>query len=265
MPSVVEYNGKKYIVLGNIRMKNGSFLIALNNKELISVDCSTIENYLKNTNFDIKKSTVLENTFITFIKNRLQDLLNKGLISNYSDINKASVSINNYINANKQLLDNLGNYNDVNNENLLKYFQNVMSQNEYFAEKEKSDNLSFLPDYDEQAVTLVLQSQSKNLDLDKFINKYFDDFNLEQIELLLSGYKISDYQIKRLENKKQILNTNAESNVTKFASRGKTKTFALPGIKESKEAAFIDTLLLSFTVGIFCGIYLMYFILTIMS
>ena len=31
------------------------------------------------------------------------------------------------------------------------------------------------------------------------------------------------------------------------------------------QAAFVDTLLISFTVGTICGVYLMYFVLTIMS
>ena len=40
---------------------------------------------------------------------------------------------------------------------------------------------------------------------------------------------------------------------------------SLLALDKNKESAFVDTLLLSFTVGTICGVYLMYFILTIMS
>lgn len=269
MPSVVEYNGKKYIVLGNINMKNGRFLIAINNNDIISVDCSTIDSYLKASGFEIKKPTSGEVFFMTFLKNKIQEKFNNGEIVNYSEINKACNDINKYINENPRLLDNLNQLNDqvinTNMQSLLNYLNSEMSGNQYFKENIKEDDLDSLPEYDEQAVTIILSTpRSTNFDVDKFIKKYLNNFTLEQINLLLTSFNIKESQVKILEERKNNLKTNLGTSSSK-ANLGKRKTFALPGIKENKEAAFIDTLLLSFTVGIFCGIYLMYFVLTIMS
>ena len=183
--------------------------------------------------------------------------------------------INIYINNHPQLLkvmqqlDTNSQINQNNVSEVLKYFENIMNGNQYFAKKQEqlveNNQLNTLPDYDEQSVTARLSmKQNDGFDINLFIQKYLNDFNTEQIDLILQGYKLNEQQINLLKDRKQSKTESTESQ-TKSNVRNKTKRLALPAFKTDKEAAFVDTLLLSFTVGIFCGIYLMYFVLTIMS
>lgn len=273
MPGAVNYKGQMYKTVGSIKMNNGAFLVAINNNQLISVDFLTILNSLKNINFEIKKPTSIEIIFMRFIQEKLQQKINSNQLKNYNDINRAISDINMYINTNQELLSELvkldnNKFTTSSFTSIKNHFEQLMSNNEYFktTKDDNSFNLNNLPEYDEQAVTIILSNaQISNFDIDMFINKYFYDFNQYQISLLLNNFKLQDEQIKRLNERKDSFNSNSDDNTNTKSNIGKTKTFALPGIKESKEAAFVDTLLLSFTVGILCGIYLMYFILTIMS
>lgn len=138
------------------------------------------------------------------------------------------------------------------------------------------------PEYDEQTVTDILQIQAAtprtNFDVEQFVKQYFNSLTSKQIDLLLNNFRLNENLIVMLKQRKgtmQVLNslenaeirkntTNEPINVSNVVE--KRKRFSLLGEKDSnKKAAFVDTLLLSFTVGTLCGVYLMYFILTIMS
>lgn len=268
LPKAISYNNIIYKTVGMIKMNDGAFLIAKNENKLINFDFTRLANLLSNLKIEIKKPSIIENNFMIFIQNKIQDKINNGELNSDIEINYAFTDINRYINTTQGLLINLkniGSQSNLNNESLNNYFDNLMSGNKYFKKTTPKDDLATLPKYDEQLVTTILSTpQSANFDIDKFIKKYYNNFNLEQIDLLLTKFQLHESQIKNLEDKKNSLISDTTNSNLK-SSLGKRKTFALPGIKESKEAAFIDTLLLSFTVGIFCGIYLMYFVLTIMS
>lgn len=139
-------------------------------------------------------------------------------------------------------------------------------------------------EYDEQTVTDILQLQaatpSANFNVEKLVNKYFEHLTTKQIDILLNNFKLNENLVVLLKQRKgtiQVFNSlqnaeleqnnsieNEQQNISNVVE--KRKRFTLLGEKNSnKKAAFVDTLLLSFTIGTLCGVYLMYFILTIMS
>ena len=257
LPRAINYNNKIYNTIGMIKLNDGAFLICKNGNELINFDFTRISSLLSNLKIEIKQPTEIEYKFMIYIQNNIQEKISNNELKNDIEINYAFADINRYVNLTNGLLQSLKNIDG--NINLLEYFDNLMKDNQYFKRKEIN-----YPEYNEQAVTMILTTAQQNFDIDKFIDLYLNNFNLEQINLLLSNYSLNEKQVKLLNERKNELTVNTNNSNSK-ANLGKRKTFALPGIKENKEAAFIDTLLLSFTVGIFCGIYLMYFVLTIMS
>lgn len=263
LPKAINYNNVIFNKIGMIKMNDGAFLVAVNNNKLINFSFTQIPGLITGLKFEVKNPTQVEYDFMNFIQNKIQDKIDNGEFSNINEIDVAFKDINKYINTAPGLLNILK---QLPGNDFEEYFIKLMSNNKYFKEEENQKKLEEYPQYDENAVTMILTSQQPNLDVDKFVNEYFNDFNIEQIDLLLTNYNLDENKIKSLNERKNILNENISSQErNKKNTRAKTKVFALPHIKESKEAAFIDTLLLSFTVGILCGIYLTYFILTIMS
>jgi len=254
LPRAINYNNKIYNTIGMIKLNDGAFLIGKNESQLINFDFTRIASLLPNLKIEIKQPTDIEYRFMLYIQNKIQEKINSGELKNNKEIYDAFTDINRYINTTNGLLESLKNTNNVS----LEYFNSLMNGNQYFKQEVK------YPEYNEQAVTMILTNPQSNFDIDKFVELYLNEFNLEQINLLLTKFNLNENQIKLLNERKNGLTVNTNNSNSK-ANLGKRKSFALPGFKESKESAFIDTLLLSFTVGIFCGIYLMYFVLTIMS
>lgn len=256
LPRAINYNNKIYNTIGMIKLNEGAFLVCKKDDELINFDFTKISGLLSNIKIQIKQPSMIEFEFMNFIQNKIQEKINNKDFKTDVDINYAFTDINRYINTTNGILVSLQNV--QNNVDLNQYFSNLMRENKYFKQKEN------YPEYNEQVATMILTNPQPNFDVEKFVNLYFYQFNIEQINLLLSNFQLNEFQMKRLEKRKNELTINTNNSNSK-SNLGKRKTFALPGIKENKEAAFIDTLLLSFTVGIMCGIYLMYFVLTIMS
>ena len=133
----------------------------------------------------------------------------------------------------------------------------VLTMNQNIEEVTQPENNSpiIYPPYDEVTVTLLLFKGQDNLDVNQFLNQYLNDLTVEQIDFLINNYVLTTEQITSLNNQKkakQITNSQVE----------KPKTMIL---KKTDKAAFIDSLLLSFIVGLVWGIYLTFLIIIILS
>ena len=229
MTNAVNINGQKYIILGQIKINQSCFIVAINrNKQLISFDASRLyKEYSQAAVEDIK--------YINIIQNKISQEINVN--TTFEDIYKRVITI----------------ANDINNRVI-----NEVTLNNYFMPKVE------YPAYDEQAVSVILANKrGTDFDIKSFIDAYMYDFTQEQIKMILENYNVSDEQ--RIILSQRVAADTANANTNGKTNPGKRKTLSLPAFKENKEAAFVDTLLLTFTVGTICGIYLMYLILTIMS
>ena len=115
------------------------------------------------------------------------------------------------------------------------------------------------PPYNEEVVTQYLVANKSNkINIDAFIDKYLYDFSVTQIEYLLNNYPLTQDQITKLNSQKSSKFTLEQSSMTKEKPKVLVK-------KKDDKAAFVDTLLLSFIVGLVSGMYLVFLILIIMS
>ena len=117
------------------------------------------------------------------------------------------------------------------------------------------------PPYDEVTVTLLLFKGPDNLDVDLFINQYLNYLTVKQIDLLISNYILTPEQMNKLTEQRSIKEM-AEKQVEDVKQKEKPKTFVL---KKNDKAAFVDSLLLSFVVGLVWGIYLTFLIILLLS
>ena len=125
----------------------------------------------------------------------------------------------------------------------------------------QKNNASY-PPYNEEVVTQYLMTnRSNNIDITTFIDKYLNDFSVEQIDYLLNNYSLTDEYINKLNNQKSKKNIVEEENQRQL-EKPKAKVFTL---NNKPKAAYVDTLLLSFIVGLVAGMYLIVLILFIMS
>lgn len=124
------------------------------------------------------------------------------------------------------------------------------------------------PPYDDEVVTqFLIVNRDKNIDMDIFLNKYLFDLSISQINYILDNYPVNQNQFDML-NAQKISKQNEDVKElvleeSKQMEKPKVKVLTLPN--NGRTAAFIDTLLLSFIVGIVSGIYLTLLILTILS
>lgn len=119
------------------------------------------------------------------------------------------------------------------------------------------------PTYDEETVTQYL-IVNRNKNIDKFIKHYLKHFSIQQIDYILCNYQLTQDQITMLNEQKQILLSLKEEKEQKQKEKPKTKVLTL-NPQKTPNAAFVDTLLLSFIVGLVSGMYLVFLILIIMS
>lgn len=117
------------------------------------------------------------------------------------------------------------------------------------------------PPYDEVTVTLLLFKGPDNLDVDLFINQYLNYLTVKQIDLLISNYILTPEQMNKL-TEQRTLKEMAEKQVEDVKQMEKPKTLVL---KKNDKAAFVDSLLLSFVVGLVWGIYLTFLIILLLS
>lgn len=373
LPKMVNLNGNIYNTVGMVKLNNGAFLVAVNENVLANFDFTQIPGLSSLPQFQIKKPTSVEYVFINYIQSVLQDKLNRGEITS-SDLMKIVSSVNSYVNKHAELLSNMSELDNKDNmveaqkENLLGYFEDEMSKNEYFqkpvtneiindfepivieqlpveetidfsypvlepvqpeqslepmVQLEETSNVALdaqepveptmpefnfevssvepvmetaktmpefnfempavepalgnttventIPEYNKETVDMVLnQPVDPSFDVTSFVSEYFDNFTLEQINMLLSGKFMINPQhqimLKQRKDTMEIYNSLQASEMKKAEEvtkeQNKRKRFVRK--EKSNQAAFVDTLLLSFTVGTICGVYLMYFVLTIM-
>lgn len=130
--------------------------------------------------------------------------------------------------------------------------------------EEKEEDTTFkviYPPYDEVTVTLLLFKGPDNLDVDLFINQYLNYLTVKQIDLLISNYILTPEQMNKLTEQRSIKEM-AEKQVEDVKQKEKPKTLVL---KKNDKAAFVDSLLLSFVVGLVWGIYLTFLIILLLS
>ena len=130
-------------------------------------------------------------------------------------------------------------------------------------EEKEEDTTSkvIYPPYDEVTVTLLLFKGPDNLDVDLFINQYLNYLTVKQIDLLISNYILTPEQMNKLTEQRSIKEM-AEKQVEDVKQKEKPKTLVL---KKNDKAAFVDSLLLSFVVGLVWGIYLTFLIILLLS
>ena len=181
-------------------------------------------------------------------------VLNNSLTStliNQSDLGKDNVLFNNQENIIYNQTDNKVLTVDKNLE-IKEVSEEVTSQ------EKPSQNY---PPYDEVTVTLLLFKGQENLDVDSLINQYLNELTIKQIDLLMNNFNLTSEQINKL-TKQRTIKQGYEKNITETKQLEKPKTLVL---KKTDKAAFIDSLLLSFIVGLVWGIYLTFLIILIMS
>lgn len=117
------------------------------------------------------------------------------------------------------------------------------------------------PPYDELVVTQLLIKGKNNLDVELFINQYLYDLTVKQIDFLMNNYLLTPEQMTKL-NDQRVAKEITERQDETIKKVEKPKTLVL---EKSNKAAFIDSLLLSFVVGLVWGIYLTFLIIIILS
>ena len=130
-------------------------------------------------------------------------------------------------------------------------------------EEKEEDTTSkvIYPPYDEVTVTLLLFKGPDNLDVDLFINQYLNYLTVKQIDLLISNYILTPEQMNKLTEQRSIKEMS-EKQVEDVQQMEKPKTLVL---KKNDKAAFVDSLFLSFVVGLVWGIYLTFLIILLLS
>ena len=118
------------------------------------------------------------------------------------------------------------------------------------------------PAYNEEAVDqYLIINRANKINLDAFINKYLYDLTPKQIDYLLNNYPLTQDQIDKLNAQKSTKIVLVEEQKEFQKEKPKTKVLTL----NNKKSAFVDTLLLSFVVGLVSGMYLVLLVIMIMS
>lgn len=118
------------------------------------------------------------------------------------------------------------------------------------------------PAYNEEAVDqYLIINRANKINLDAFINKYLYDLTPKQIDYLLNNYPLTQDQVDKLNAQKSTKIALVEEQKEFQKEKPKTKVLTL----NNKKSAFVDTLLLSFVVGLVSGMYLVLLVIMIMS
>ncbi len=124
------------------------------------------------------------------------------------------------------------------------------------------------PAYNEETVDqYLIISRTDKINLDAFINKYLYDLTPKQIDYLLNNYSLTQEQVDKLNAQRSTKIALVEEQTPSQLSivkKPKTKVLTFNN-SYNKKAAFVDTLLLSFVVGLVSGMYLVLLVIMIMS
>lgn len=295
LPSRIIYRGKLFETIGFIKLNNGSFLILQNDEEVIGLDLKKT-NLKLNLKFEIKDATKVEVVFIDYIVEALKNNIKNNAYQNKDELKMSISDLNRYINNNSELLNNMEQLDfkddvvDRTMPGLLAYFDETMKESSLKATslanfkiegkdyvRNESGNFKLM-DNNENAVEQVVEEPRIDQNIS---NQTQDTISTVQTETLDTALKTEEPQVEKPQTEQivepqnylanEYVNSVAtyveptlESNELKNElEKPKVKTFSLND--NNKKAAFVDTLLLSFVVGLVSGMYLVLLVIMIMS
>lgn len=144
----------------------------------------------------------------------------------------------------------------------------IISEVNEFTHTEYNDSITLIneqpseieyPPYNEDIVTqYLIANKSNKTNINDFIERYLCNFSIDQIDYLLKNYSLTKDQIVKL-------NTQRSSKLNLNQIKVQKENPKILVKKKDDKAAFVDTLLLSFIIGLMSGMYLVFLILIIMS
>lgn len=293
LPSRIIYMGKIFETIGFIKLNNGSFLILQNDEEVIGLDLKKTSLKL-NLKFEIKEATKVEVVFIEYIVEALKNNIKNNAYQNKDELKISISELNRYINNNSELLNNMKQLDfkddvvDRTMLGLLSYFDETMKESSLKATslanfkikdyvRNESGNFKLM-DNNENAVEQVVEAPRIDQNVS---NQTQDTISTVQTETLDTALKTEEPQVEKPQTEQIVEPQNYLANeyVNSVATyveptlesneleneleKPKVKTFSLND--NNKKAAFVDTLLLSFVVGLVSGMYLVLLVIMIMS
>ncbi len=285
LPSKIIYKGNIFDTIGLIKLNNGSFIILKNQDEIISLDLSKIEGLALNLKFEVKEATKVEVVLIEYIMSVLRNSINLGEYKNIQQLLDDISAINRYINSHKDLLINMKELDfkdDVVNKNilnLLEYFDEVMAKTplnleaitsfqiegkNYVRAKNENGVVRIMLDvYDNSNQILEHQDLlTENTEIEMPTAKESNEPAIASPEIsakqtfLVSEPPVAEEIIEETEPIFQDSDKTGGENLSNLENLVKEK---------NSKAAFVDSLLLSFIVGLISGIYATFLIIIILS
>ena len=293
---------KEFETIGFIKLNNGSFLFLKNENDIIALDLKKI-NLNLDLKFEIKEATKVERVLIDYIvvaikNNSYQN--NEELKTIIAFVNRY-INTNQELLNNMRQLDYKDDVVDKTMVNLLAYFDDAMKDSNLKLNsvldfnfdgkdyvRDESGNFKLL-DNNENVAEQVVAAPS----IDQSVsNQTQDTIPTMQTETLDTTLKVEEPQVEKpqteqvvgldttiltheLPNEQTTENTSLNEYVNPVDTyveptlesneieKPKVKTFSLNN--NNGKAAFVDTLLLSFIVGLVSGMYLVFLIILIMS
>lgn len=293
LPSRIIYMGKIFETIGFIKLNNGSFLILQNDEEVIGLDLKKTSLKL-NLKFEIKEATKVEVVFIEYIVEALKNNIKNNAYQNKDELKISISELNRYINNNSELLNNMKQLDfkddvvDRTMPGLLSYFDETMKESSLKATslanfkikdyvRNESGNFKLM-DNNENAVEQVVEAPRIDQNVS---NQTQDTISTVQTETLDTALKAEEPQVDKSQTEQIVepqnylaneyvnsVDTYVEPTVestleSNELEKPKVKTFSLND--NNRKAAFVDTLLLSFVVGLVSGMYLVLLVIMIMS
>lgn len=293
LPSRIIYMGKIFETIGFIKLNNGSFLILQNDEEVIGLDLKKTSLKL-NLKFEIKEATKVEVVFIEYIVEALKNNIKNNAYQNKDELKISISELNRYINNNSELLNNMKQLDfkddvvDRTMLGLLSYFDETMKESSLKATslanfkikdyvRNESGNFKLM-DNNENAVEQVVEAPRIDQNVS---NQTQDTISTVQTETLDTALKAEEPQVDKSQTEQIVepqnylaneyvnsVDTYVEPTVestleSNELEKPKVKTFSLND--NNRKAAFVDTLLLSFVVGLVSGMYLVLLVIMIMS
>lgn len=293
LPSRIIYRGKLFETIGFIKLNNGSFLILQNDEEVIGLDLKKT-NLKLNLKFEIKEATKVEVVFIEYIVEALKNNIKNNAYQNKDELKISISELNRYINNNSELLNNMKQLDfkddvvDRTMLGLLSYFDETMKESSLKATslanfkikdyvRNESGNFKLM-DNNENAVEQVVEAPRIDQNVS---NQTQDTISTVQTETLDTALKAEEPQVDKSQTEQIVepqnylaneyvnsVDTYVEPTVESTLEfneleKPKVKTFSLND--NNRKAAFVDTLLLSFVVGLVSGMYLVLLVIMIMS
>lgn len=293
LPSRIIYMGKIFETIGFIKLNNGSFLILQNDEEVIGLDLKKTSLKL-NLKFEIKEATKVEVVFIEYIVEALKNNIKNNAYKNKDELKISISELNRYINNNSELLNNMKQLDfkddvvDRTMLGLLSYFDETMKESSLKATslanfkikdyvRNESGNFKLM-DNNENAVEQVVEAPRIDQNVS---NQTQDTISTVQTETLDTALKAEEPQVDKSQTEQIVepqnylaneyvnsVDTYVEPTVestleSNELEKPKVKTFSLND--NNRKAAFVDTLLLSFVVGLVSGMYLVLLVIMIMS